>query len=195
MSRNTRITLSIIAAVLGVCLCCGCAFLAMSTLGLGQLTDYLEKNMNRDPQAVQAEADKLAEFDLPPGFSPMMSMDFLGVNVVGYQGEQPDSIIMFMQYPAYAEMNSEQMQAAIQQAAQNQNFNFGAMEVVERVETTIKGQPATLVVSQAEDPQNGRMRQVVTTFEGNNGVVMLMIMGRESNWDQQAIDDFLASIR
>jgi hypothetical protein len=195
MSRDRKIILSIILGLLGVCLCCVCAGLVMSTVGLGQMTDYLEKNMNEDPQAVATAGAQLATFDLPEGYHPMMSTNIIGINMVSYQGPEPDSIIMLMQYPAYAGLSQEQMQEQMQMALRSQSFNFGPMTVVDQVETTIKDQPATLIISQAEDTQNGRMRQVVTTFEGNNGVVMLMIMGREGNWNQDAVDAFLASIR
>ena len=59
----------------------------------------------------------------------------------------------------------------------------------------IRGQPVTFVVSERHygDP---RFRQVTGTFAGSgNSLVMLMASGPLDGWDQEALAEFLASIR
>jgi hypothetical protein len=71
------------------------------------------------------------------------------------------------------------------------------MHVVGTRQVTLKGQAVTLTVSEStgDEASGEALREVMGTFRGQGGAsVMLMATGMASQWDDAALDAFVASI-
>jgi hypothetical protein len=60
---------------------------------------------------------------------------------------------------------------------------------------TLRGQEVTLIVSEGVNSENVSYRQITAAFEGKSGPALLMFSETVEDWDQAAVDEFLASIR
>jgi hypothetical protein len=105
-------------------------------------------------------------------------------------------MIMLMQIPDNMG-NEEEMQREMERSMARQGGRGGniTMEVVEQKTITIRGQQVPATISEGQGESGVTMRQMTAVFKGNNGPAILMIMGEKSSWNQQLIDQFIASIR
>lgn len=194
MSRNTKIIIGIIVGLVVVCICAGGigAFFLLRTAG-----NVMEQATMTEPDQIAEVAQAIAKYDLPPGYSEQFGMSLFGFDVVGFgPSSGSGQAIMMMQFPSGIGMDQEQMEQQLQQSMQQQfgrqDFN---LSVVDETTTTIRDQPVTLTVREGTDNDGNAMRQVSGVFSGQDGPVLLMIMGAPQNWDQGAIDSFIGSIR
>ncbi len=192
---NKNRTIWIAVAVIGVlCLAaCGIAFLVFRQLG-SQLSNVVTTN----PSDVAAVSDKIATYDMPPGYEAQVSMSMFVYDVVMIGPSQPSSssmVIMLMQFTGSAGMSREQMEEQMRQAFEQQGGQPGVqMKVVETREETIRGEQVTVTISEGTT-QGVTMRQLVTVFKGNGGPTVLMIQGTTDDWDEELVSDFIHSIR
>jgi hypothetical protein len=85
----------------------------------------------------------------------------------------------------------------MQKALQQQSGRGGvSMKVVSTYQATIRGQESTVVIQDSTSDQAGFvLRELMTSFQGKGGLVMLMMSGSKDAWDQNTADQFIASIR
>lgn len=192
MSRNTKIILGILAALVVLCLCIAGGFAAFTIFAANKVT----QSVDIDPANVEAQAGAIAEFDLPAGFEPAVSMDLLGMKMAGYNSSDERSHIFLMQFPATMSLSAEEMQQQIEKAMSSSRQNYGNLEmkVVETRDVTIKGEQALATISEGEG-SNGSFRQLAVIFKGNSGQAFLIYMTPTEDWDDAEVEAFLASIR
>jgi len=191
MSESKKLLIGF--AIVGmICMCiAGVTFLGFRTLG-----NRFEDMANGEPTSVARAQEKIAEFDIPPGYEPMaMSMFVYDMIYLTPSDSEYDPMIMLMQFSRATAGDPEQMAEQLRQAAEQQTDQPGlSMEMVDSFEEVIRGQTVTVTVSEASY-QGFTMRQWVTIFQGNKGPVILMIQGIAETWDEQLVDDFIKSIR
>ena len=92
--------------------------------------------------------------------------------------------------------NQQQMEQQIRQSFEQQSGQRGiSMKVVEVKKMTIRGQEdVEVTILEGSDEKGFVMRQLLTSFPGKKGTVMLMIMGPVEFWDEGTIDEFIQSI-
>lgn len=192
-NKNRNIWIAV--AVVGVlCLvACVIAFFVVRQVGT-KVTDAIKT----DPSDVSAVSDKIAEYDLPPGYEAQMSMSLYVYDLVMI-GPSPTGssgmMIMLMQFNGGAGLDQAQMEEQMRQAFEQQGGQPGAqMKVVETRAETIRGEQVTVTISEGTS-QGITLRQWVTVFKGNGGPTVLMIQGSTSDWDDELIADFIHSIR
>lgn len=192
MSRNTKIILGILAALVVLCLCIAGGFAAFTIFAANKAGQAIDM----DPAQVEAQAGAIAGFDLPAGFEPAVSMDLLGMKMAGYNSSDERSHIFLMQFPASMQLSSDDMQKQIERAMNSSQQNYGDLEmkVVETRDVTIKGNQEQATISEGEG-SNGSYRQLAVMFEGNGGQAFLIYMTPTENWDDAEVDAFLASFR
>jgi len=191
MSESKKLLIGF--AIVGmICMCiAGVTFLGFRTLG-----NRFEDMANGEPTSVARAQEKIAEFDIPPGYEPMaMSMFVYDMIYLTPSDSEYDPMIMLMQFSRATAGDPEQMAEQLRQAAEQQTDQPGlSMEMVDSFEEVIRGQTVTVTVSEASY-QGFTMRQWVTMCQGNKGPVILMIQGIAETWDEQLVDDFIKSIR
>lgn len=189
MSESKKLVIGF--AVVGtICLCMA----GVGLWGLRSFGDRIDNLANGDPTSVAQIQDKIAEFDVPPGYKTQAMSMFVYdiVYLVPDSGDGPT--IMMMRYGSLTG-NQEQMEQQLRQAAEQQNRQPGmAMKVVDTFEKVIRGESVTVTVSEA-DHQGFTMRQWMTVFNGNDGLVVMMIQGPVEDWNDELIENFIASIQ
>lgn len=189
MSRNTKIILIVVGALVIICLgLCGIGYFALNRLG-----NQLASN---DPANAQHVAQQIADYTLPPGYRELMGIDLFvyKMAVIAPQVER-DGMVFMLLGTNVAGVDQAQMERQMQQSFQQQYGKAGStMQVVGQENVTIRGQDVTLTISESVG-QDSRLRQALGTFEGKNGLVIVMVMGDADNWDDTLMRQFLSSIQ
>jgi hypothetical protein len=192
MSRNKKLLIGI--GIVGVL--CLCAAL-ISFFVIREAGTRMKGMIKTDPTQIASVSEGIAEFDVPPGYELGMAMSFFNYDMVSIMpADSPSSMnIMMMQFTnlSSSDLTQEQMQQALEQQSGQKNMN---MTVVEERTETIRGKEVAVTISESSATGSEfRLRQWMTVFEGNKGPVMLMIQGPTTDWDDDLIADFIASIR
>ncbi len=190
MKESKKILIGL-AVVGSICLC----MVAVGFFGLREFGKRVGSMASGDPTAVAQMQDKIADFDVPPGYRatgmPLVIYD--AVMLMPEQSSGP--MIMLMQYSRVTNANREEIEQGLRQAAEQQSQQPGtSMQVVDSFETVVRGDTVTVTVSEGSS-QGLVMRQWITIFDGNNGPVIFMAQGIAEYWDDQLLKDFLSSIR
>lgn len=189
MSESRKLLIGF--AVVGVICCC---MAGVSFWGLSRLGSQMQDLTGGDPTAIARVQEKIADFETPPGYRPMAMNLFLYDTLYLMPESDAGPTIMMMQYNAFGSGNREQIEQGLRQAAEQQSSQPGlSMRVVDSFETEIRGETVTVTVSEG-GTQGFVMRQWITLFDGNNGLVILMVQGPVETWDDRMLEDFIASI-
>ncbi len=184
MDRKSRIVIWVLVALVLLCAC---------STSLVYVALRVSRSVTTDPAEV---AEQIATYDAPAGYEPFVGFQLSSFAMVALTSRQTNTIICLAQFPKDSNMEQaemeRQMNAALQQGGSTRNVS---LQPVAYEDAVICGQPVKLTVSEGEDSRGTRVRQVAGVFEGQNGVILLMIMGPAAYWDQRTIEAFMASIR
>ncbi len=170
----------------------------VAIIGLSMAGNFLKKSISFDPSSAAKSAHEIADYDLPPGYSEITSMNILGYRMVmiGPANQAPGPLFMLAQFAASSAVNQEQMVEQFKQAVQQQtNQSYTSMKVVETRPMTIRGEDTEVVISEGTLQSGQTMRQLITTFPGKNGQAMLMVQENVTDWDEDLIYGFIGSLR
>jgi hypothetical protein len=211
MSSTSKV-LIILGSIGGLCLLACC--------GGGVFLFYKAKDIvsfSVDPVVVKKTADEIILIDVPSEFTPTTSMKFsMGMSMrmamfakAAAPGAQPQSMIMLMEMNqpgmaaqggrAGAKQQRDQMLQAIRQQQAQQGGHIET-EIDQKAAKTrkfkINGEPVEFEFVQGTRPNNGGgVHQVAAVFQGKGGVVMLMMMIDEKDYDEEAVVTMIKSIR
>ncbi len=189
MSRNTKIALIVIGALVVLCAgICGISFLL--------LPRFANNIVSRQPADAKRVGAEIAEYTLPAGYAEVMGLNMLVYKmvVIAPENDQRDAMIFMLMATNTSDINQAQMERQMQQSFQQQ---FGAsgsqLRVVGQESVTIRGQAVNLSV--AENDASPKLRQAIGAFDGKNGLTIVMVMGAVEHWDNALLREFLSSIR
>jgi hypothetical protein len=191
-SKTTR-TILIVLGVFVVCCCCviGGGYLAMR-YGFEYFADSM---IVQDPAQISQVSDKLADYDLPPGYEEEFVMDIFGIQALFIINEFEASMITMMQFNdniyGDSEATRQQFQDSFLQEFQTDKIQFTP---VDQWQIEIRGEQTTLYENEGSDSQGNQFRQWVTVFDGENGSIFLMIVGSKSTWNDAEMEAFIQSI-
>jgi hypothetical protein len=200
MTKNTKIVLGIIGGVLLLCICCGVGgFLLLGSAGrfVG------DRMIIEEPEEVALKAREIVEYDLPPGFKEQGMADiligkFLFIGEVDQNGLKSASglVIAFFELPSNLDMDPEELHLRMELEWREKFRTQGwDLDKVSESPITVRGQDTELMLYEGFDENGDAVRQAVTTFDGKNGFIMLVIAGKIKDWDEAEIDHFINSIR
>lgn len=194
MSKNVKTLLIVLAVVIGLCV----VSVGVLVGALGLAANKLKDNVTTDPVKAKAMAQTFINYEAPDGYSEQMGMDMLVYKFVALTAKsssQPMIILANFQTGA-SSTSPEEMSKQIQKSMEQQNNQKGTnMKLVETRKVTINGTETTLTVSEGESTSSsGTLRQWITTFPGKTGTVLLMIQGSTDSWDDDVLNQFLASL-
>ena len=191
-NKNKWIWIGLGAALLFCCCAALVAFFVVRQAG-----QKLQEGMKTDPESASKAAHEIVDYDLPPGYQEQMAMDVMIYSFVMIGPESMTTggpLIMLAQFETG--VDQQQMEQQIRQAFEQQAGNRGQnMKLVEVKKKTIRGEETEVALYEGTDSEGNDMRQLITTFPGKGGTVMLMVMGETRTWDQGMVDDFIESIR
>jgi hypothetical protein len=148
-------------------------------------------------ESAAEKGTQIAEFDVPAGFTPDFGMDVGGTVMVGYSQPNTNSHFFLIQAPESSGMTVDQLEQALRDAIAS-SAGSEAVEAteVEEIPVTIRGEEVTATVGSGSGSGGTVPIRVLTVpFTGNGGPALLMYQTAEADWDQAAVDEFLASFR
>ncbi len=174
-------------AIVGM-LCCVVSVVTL--LLFREVGNRAERMFNGEPTTVAEIRERMVDFETPSGYETttmsMLIYDMVILEPVGLDG----SMIMLMQYNSIMSASPAQMEQQLRQSAQQQGNQAGApMHYVETIEREIRGETVEITLSEGSG-----MRQWLAVFEGKKGMTLLMVQGPVESWDDELLDDFIASI-
>jgi len=188
MSQNKKIVLFVVLPVIGVCcLLCVIGAIFVPTMMLQAVSD--------NPAKAKAVAAQIADYTLPDGYEESMGMDMFFEQMVMISRPDKRGFMIALIQLKTTNASRDQMEQQMRQAFQNQlGNNYGGMQYVGTRSVTIKGQPATISISET-NAGSEKVRQATGTFPGKGGLAMVMVSGSTSAWDWNMLDTFFQSIK
>lgn len=178
-------------AVVGIICCC---MAGVGFWGVGRLGNQMQNQSGSDPTAIARMREKIADFETPPGYRSMALSMFIYDTLYLMPESAVGPTITLMQYNSISSASREQIEQGLRQAAEQQYSQPGlSMEVVDSFETVIRGDTVTVTVSEGGF-QGIVIRQWLTLFDGNNGLVIMLVQGPAETWDDQVLEKFIESI-
>ena len=217
MSQTSKIILIVVGVLVVLCGCAAVASMVFGLIAINRTAQSFE-GVEMAPGVVEVApppaleqvlpevaegnaevkdaAAKIADFDLPAGYTPEYGMHMMGFDLVGFSSDRGHGHIMMMQFPDDVDMDMESMQEQMRQFSQmdNRNWNMN-MEVIETKTMDVRGQEQTVTISEGTDGDGNTFRQMVTLFEGKSGPALLVMVAQISEWDQAQFEDFIGSLR
>ncbi len=153
-------------------------------------------SIQSDARSVNAAAAKIADFTLPPGYASEATAEIGGYLFVSYAPGDGHSHIQFVQAPADAPVDQATLEGYLQQAADSRGYaSTTHSQVVGSRQATIRGQIVTLVVGEATNHDGQPFRTLTGVFSAKGGTALVSVESPISSWNQEAVDQFIASIR
>jgi hypothetical protein len=185
MSESRKLLIGF--ALVGI-LCCGIS--AVTLLLFREVGNRAEDMISGEPTSMAEIRERIVDFDAPPGYETKAMSMFIYDMVILEPDRSNGSVIMLMQYNMLMSASPAQMEEQLRQGAQQQGGQTGALHYVETIEREIRGETVEITVSEGSG-----MRQWLAVFEGKKGMTLLMVQGPVESWDDELLDDFIASIK
>jgi len=183
---------------LGAALLFCCCSLLVAFLVFRQAGRTIQQGVKTDPESASQAAHEVVDYDLPDGYKERIAMDMMVYSMVmigptSYQSDEP--VIMLAQFSPMAG-NDKQLEQQMVQSFEQQSGTKGLdMQLVEVKDMTIRNEETSVNIYEGTDQNGNSVRQLITTFPGKDGTVMLLIMGNVDGWDDDKVDAFIESIR
>lgn len=145
-----------------------------------------------NPDRVNAVAHRIADFDLPIGYETDYVVEVLDYTIASYKSADEQSHIAFLQAPTGVIPDETMMAGYIPNARHEENWQ--AAMLISANQITVRGQSATLTVSERLNGEGILYRNANLVFQGREGTVLLVINQPASIWDDDVVDRFIASI-
>ncbi|HEY3968452.1 MAG TPA: hypothetical protein VGM05_28145 [Planctomycetaceae bacterium] len=186
-------------AGLGLVVCCG---------GAGFLYYKFKDaiSVTKDPVEVKKQTEELVTIEIPSTFTPLASTrvatPVVNMKMIMYQsgaGNEDAMVLMEMSAPGAdpKQMRDQMLQQMRTQQAQGSGFNSQInAQSKETRKFKINGDDVEfdfIKGTRGSDPTV--YRQIVGVFQGRNGFILLMLMIRDSDYDEEAVLKMIKSIR
>jgi hypothetical protein len=197
MSNTAKIVLGLLA-VLG--LCCIVSIIA-AVAGGAWFTSQVEQGLVDDPEQAAEAGQSIVNYELPAGYREDGAINLLGLMEMvfitqGSTNTDEDMVIFLARFsiPGLSESDTDEMKEQMQQGFSGGSSSGGVSYTeVDSREITINGEPTTLTISEGESDGN-TFRQAAAGFVSDGKPAMVMIMGPADAWDEDAVEEFLASL-
>ncbi len=167
----------------------GCAL----TFAIGRgIWQSVSKHIIQTPAQVEAVAQSIADFDLPAGYSTDYAVEFLGFSLAAYKPGDGHSHIMLLQAPSGLHIDQSELEQQL--GTGQQHDDQLRLTVVSQEHRTVRGQEASLVISEGISSDGTPIRQYNMVFEGKQGTSLLAITEPLARWDPAIVETFIASI-
>lgn len=194
MDKTTKIVIGVAGGIILLCICVVVGGMLLVGPSIERVAEGL---IVEDPQEVQAMAEDMTAYTLPPGYQEGIAMKLFGFGqIIFFSADDGRPIIGLMEISETLAGSEEEMRVQLQDnLARQLNKNTSEMILKDEWTMTIRGQETTVYVYEGDDGLGNAVRQWVTMFDGNNDPVLVMIMGGAETWDETELTTFLESIR
>lgn len=198
MNKTTKTILIILGALLFICACGAAVVLATGARSVAEIVKWADQNTTEDPQEVAKIASEIADYEIPESLTRQYGIKFATFSMVQYMNSSEDMFLFVTQFPAGTSINPDEMMREIRNNSRNPNspwYNTDT-ELVEQRKVTIRGEKTTLSISEGTNEQGETYRIANAKFKGNGaGPALFMIVAPADQWDDELLQDFIASIQ
>jgi hypothetical protein len=167
---------------------------AITALTAVMLSSYVSGASTKDgDQGVSETASQIADFTLPSGYTTEFAGKLGDYTAVSYNPGDGHSHLYLIQ--SENSDDREKLSEMLSSLVSGSSDRYSRMTVVESRTATIRGQAATVVISDGVNSAGQKYRQVTAGFEGKGGPALLVIEEPLTRWDQGTVDAFIASLR
>lgn len=145
-----------------------------------------------DSERINTLADRIAAFNLPVDYQTDYGAEVLDYTIAAYKSNDEQSHIAFVQGPSGVIPDEAVVAGYI--PGSNRHGDWHAAQILRTEERTIRNRPATLTISERTNGDGQRYRSANLVFQGRHGTALLVINQPVTQWDDAAIDAFIASI-
>lgn len=191
MSKSTKIIIGVILGLVVICL----IVCVVGVAGLGLLGRSVASSIKADPAEAAQVAPEIADITPPDGFQPTASVNILNIKAVIYEAPGTQRSMFLIQLPVSGSISGSQMDTLKKSLEQQSGQELNNLQTINSYDTTVRGQPAQVVVMEGANQDNTPFRQMLLTFQGKGGTAMLGIYGPTDGWDQAAYDAMVKSIQ
>lgn len=198
MNKTTKTILIVIGSLLVLCACTTAVLLGTGAWSFGKLVQFAENSTTENPQQVAQIASEIATYDVPESFNKQYGMKIGNWSLVQYMTGDEKTILFVTQFPAGTSINMDEMMRQIQSNSRNPNSPWYNIDtaLVEQKPVIIRGQETTLNISEGTTKEGVLYRMANAEFQGKGeGPAQFMIVGPADQWDEQMVEDFIASIQ
>lgn len=198
MTKTTKTILIVLGSLLLVCVCAVAVIFATGAWSIGKVVQWAGENVSEDPQEVAQIASGIAEFKVPEGYSKPYGMKLADFTLVQYMTRDERTLLILAQFPAGTSINPDEMLRQIREGRRDPNTSWHNMDtkLVEQKQVTIRGGETTLSLSEGTNDQGVLYRMANAVFQGKGAGPSLFILAAPADeWDDQVLEDFIASIR
>ena len=146
-----------------------------------------------DPERVNARAQQIAIFDLPTGYQTDYVLDVGDYTFAAYKSADEQSHLAFVEVPAGVIPDDDVIEGHVYGGWSRDSQREANLLSIEN--RTVRGQPATLTISERVNGEGRLYRSAYLVFEGHAGKAALVINQPATEWDAEAVNTFIASIR
>jgi hypothetical protein len=185
------IVLGVVAALLLVCCIGGVVAFNMG----GQ---FIAGAVVESPEEAAQLGHEILDYTLPAGYQESGAINLFGNTFVIIQSQTSPQGMVFMlgRFNPDLAGNEQQMQQQLRESlAQQSDTSTNEVAQVSSEDITVNGETTTMTIYEGTSEQGEQIRQVIVPFGTGEGPGMLLIMAPLDEWDQEAVDAFLNSVR
>jgi hypothetical protein len=155
----------------------------------------LLNNVMAEPGEAAQIGQLIAGYTVPAGYTSAVATQFAHLEVVGYNGPDGHHHIYLLQLPPYLTLNQAEIERLLDSNTSDQGSGgVSALQVVEERPVTIRGQGATLVVSEGVNGEGVPIRSANALFTGKDSQALLSFAGPSATWDESVVTAFIESM-
>lgn len=144
-----------------------------------------------DDRQVTTLAHQIADFNLPEGYQPDYAVEMLGYTVAAYRSG--DAHLTLLQAPPGIVPDEQ----SIQSYGTNENIGISWRDesLVFADQRVVREHPAQMTLTDRTNGSGQRYRSLNMVFQGQLGAALLVINQPLAQWDNEAVEAFIGSIR
>ncbi len=188
MTRSHRIILGLVVGTLIILvstLAAGIIILRLADWGLSHLVE-------NESITVTEVGRSIADYEIPASYDEEYAIEVANFSLVAYQNTNQAGHIYLIQFPDAIEVDPGALAQQLHQVADDNSWT--ELVAVYHIPCSIRGQAATLVISEGFSHDGFRYRSASAVFAGNGGQALVNISGPADSWDQAMVDTFVQSL-
>lgn len=146
-----------------------------------------------DAEHVDKLASSIADFEVPEGYASEFSAEMSGYTLATYKGSADPSHLYLIQ--SENDADGAELERMLNELVPGASDPDTRMTVVENRPVTVRGQDATLIISEGTNHDGELYRQATVAFQGKGGPALLLFSESTAAWDANVLDELLTSIR
>lgn len=175
----------------------GTFIILMSTLVTGAIVLRLANwGLNRLVQnesiTVTEVGRSIADYEIPTSYDEEYAIEVADFSLVAYRNTGQAGHIYLIQFPGTIDIDPDALAQQLHQVADDNSWT--ELVAVHHIPCSIRGQAATLVISEGFSHNGFRYRSASAVFTGKSGQALVNISGPADTWDQAMVDTFVQSL-